>query len=290
MDRDWLADAGALTLHGGPWTAHVVPRYGMNTLSLRCSGRDVLRTPTDLASFLQLPEGYGTPPLLPANRTRDGVFSFGGRVYQLPVNDTRFHTHKHGTLHISPFTVTERTDAGVSGYLDNTGELYPFPFRMTIRCCADAEGYHQSYTLRNTGAGSMPVIFAIHAAFRAPRRCRIPVRQICLADERCLPTGQLAPVPPSLQPYVDGTQPHGTPVGFCCPAAGRRAELDELVYEVSPQFTHWIVWNGDGHQDFLCVEPQTAASNALQRPGEAMVLRPEESVCFSTRIHTRDVI
>lgn len=275
-----------VTLQRGSWTARVSPRYGMNTLSLCWNGREVLRSPPSWEAFRQLPEGYGTPPLLPANRTKDGIFVFEGRMYTLPIND-RFHTHKHGYVHTSAFTVTACTECMVEGVLENHGALYPFPFRMTIRTALEGDGLHQSYTLTNIGTGNMPVIFAIHASFTAPRRCCVPVKQVWLADERCLPTMELGPLPEALKPYTDGGPRDGTPVGYCCPAAGRAVELDDMVYEVSPQFTQWIIWNGDGHDGFLCIEPQTAPSNVLCRPGEAMVLRPSESVTFTARIYKR---
>lgn len=264
----------------------MVPRYGMNTLSLRYGGKALLRTPESLAAFLQLPEGYGTPPLLPANRTKDGLIIFEGKAYQLPIND-RSHTHKHGSVHLSPFAVTGQTASVIEGCLENYGALYPFPFRMRIQCRLDEHGYHQKFTVCNTGTGNMPIIFAIHAAFVAPATCRVPIRQIWLADARCMPTGELGPLPPELVPYASGTAPDGSPVGFCCPSVGQRVQIDDFIYHVSPQFTQWVVWNGNGHQGFLCVEPQSAPSNALANPGQAMVLSRGESISFITCIHKK---
>lgn len=286
MTKELLRGLEAIPLRCGKWTAQVSPRYGMNTLSLRWNDRPVLRSPGSLEEFLRLPEGYGTPPLLPANRTKDGTFVFDGRIYTLPIND-RFHTHKHGYVHTSAFTVTFRSESVVEGILENHGEIYPFPFLMTIYTALKENGLHQSYTLKNIGNRDMPVIFAIHASFAAPERCRIPVEKVWLADERCLPTMELGSLPEELKPYTLGEARSDVPVGYCCPAAGLAVELDDMVYEVSSQFTQWIIWNGNGCEGFLCVEPQTAPSNALCRPGEAMVVRPGESVVFSTKIYRR---
>ena len=286
MTEELVRHLEAVTLRCGKWTAQVSPRYGMNTLALCWNGRAVLRSPGSLEEFLRLPEGYGTPPLLPANRTKDGTFEFEGRRYTLPIND-RFHTHKHGYVHTSAFAVTSRSESAVEGILENQGEIYPFPFRMTVCTALEEDGLHQKYTLTNIGKGNMPVIFAIHAAFAAPERCRIPVETVWLTDERCLPTMELGSLPEELKPYTVGEIRGDTPVGYCCPAVGLAAELDDMVYEVSSQFTQWIVWNGNGCEGFLCVEPQTAPSNVLCRPGEAMVVRPGESVVFSARIYRK---
>ena len=260
----------------------------MNTLSLRYDGRPVLRSPQTLEEYLQLPEGFGTPPLLPANRTRDGVFDFEGKRYSLPIND-RFQTHKHGYVHTSAFEVTQLTESSVEGVLENHGEIYPFPFRLTSRAELCEDGLRQTYILCNTGCRNMPVIFAVHTAFVEPKSCCIPIEQIWIADDRCLPTMERAPLPKALRAYTNGAPHDDTPVGYCCPSLGNRVEFDDMVYEVSAQFTQWIVWNGNGHEGFLCVEPQTAPSNVLCRPGEAMVIKPGESEQFTAQICKHEV-
>lgn len=277
-------ELGCLPLTWGPWQAEFTPTYGMNTLSLRWQGQRILRTPPSAEAFLALPEAYGTPPLMPANRTRDGRFTFEGRTYQLPVNDDRYHTHKHGSLHRSPFVLTERTSCRAVGSLVNRGQLYPFPFQMEIVCELGADGYRQTFTLFNTGSENMPVIFAVHAAFVRPERCRIPLGKLWVADDRCIPTGALAPLPSELLPYTDGRPLPPDPVGACCTSGGRCAWIGPFCYEVCGLFREWIVWNGSGAEGFLCVEPQSAPSNALNVPGEALCVAPGARLCFQTRI------
>ena len=284
LDCSWINELNPILLKKGEWEAYVLPQYGMNAIALLNGKKRLLRTPDTKAEFLALPEGFGTPPLLPANRTADGIFRFEGKQYQLPIND-RFHTHKHGFLHTSAFSVACCTAASVEGVYENSGSIYPFPFRMTIRCELYDEGLKQTYTLENIGISNMPVIFAIHAAFHEPESCWIPIESVWLADDRCLPTGQKAPLPAELIPYTDGSSRGNIPVGYCCPSSGNCVRLDDIIFEVSEQFTQWIVWNGDGNQGFLCVEPQTAPSNVLNRPGEAMVVAPGEKVSFWTYIH-----
>ena len=133
MTEELVRHLEAVTLCCGKWTAQVSPRYGMNTLALCWNGRAVLRSPGSLEEFLRLPEGYGTPPLLPANRTKDGTFEFEGRRYTLPIND-RFHTHKHGYVHTSAFAVTSRSESTVEGILENHGEIYPFKWVTDLAC------------------------------------------------------------------------------------------------------------------------------------------------------------
>ena len=98
LDCSWINELNPILLKKGEWEAYVLPQYGMNAIALLNGKKRLLRTPDTKAEFLALPEGFGTPPLLPANRTADGIFRFEGKQYQLPIND-RFHTHNHGFLH-----------------------------------------------------------------------------------------------------------------------------------------------------------------------------------------------
>lgn len=278
----------SVRLHRGPWEARVVPAYGMNMLSLLWHNQPVLRTPGTLEEYLQLPEGYGIPPLLPANRTRDGKFSYRGKDYQLPINDTKYHTHKHGFLHTAAFEITDVGENHITGCCVNHGQLYPFPFTIDITCRLQDDGCYQTFRITNTGMETMPFLFALHTAFTAPKTTEIPVREIWRADERCIPTGEKASLPDDLRPYAEGTTPTGEAVGYCCPSVGREARIGNYLYRVSQQFTQWIIWNGSGHDGFLCVEPQTAPSNALQREGQPLELPPNQTIQFETSIIRAD--
>lgn len=274
-----------IILKNGDWECRIVPAYGMNTLSLSRKGNEILRTPKNLKEFLSIPEAYGTPPLMPANRTRDGRFSFEGKEYSLPIND-RFHCHKHGLLHVSPFQIVSRKDNYVKGCFSNSGEVFPFPFRAETECTLN-DGYEQLYRFSNTGNGNMPLIFAIHAAFRRPESAMIPIKSVWNADSQCLPVGIPQEPEGVILDYMYGKELPDEPseeVGVCCESGGQAAVLGEYCYRVSDNFTQWIVWNGDGNQGFLCVEPQSAPSNALNSKRDLIVLKPGETIEFRTEI------
>jgi aldose 1-epimerase len=79
-------------LRHGDWQADIFPAFGANLIRLAYQGTEILRTPPDLASILGRTILYGTPVLIPANRTANGRFTFNGKNYQLPINEAAFST------------------------------------------------------------------------------------------------------------------------------------------------------------------------------------------------------
>lgn len=275
-----------LLLKNGEWEAAVSPQHGMNTVSLSLRGKEILRIPESASAYNAVPEAYGLPPIMPANRTRNGVFAFEGKEYRLPIND-RFGCHKHGFLPVTPFTVLERTEASVIGIYENRGEIYPFPFRAQMTYSLNSNGYAQEFRFINTGDRTMPVIFAIHAAFRRPETAAVPISGVWEADGQCIPKG--TPVKPegAVLRYMDGQtvlSDTEEPIGVCCVSNGQTASIGDLRYTVSENFTQWILWNGEGNRGFLCVEPQSAPSDALNHKKDLITVLPGQDVVFRTEI------
>ena len=42
-------------------------------------------------------------------------------------------------------------------------------------------------------------------------------------------------------------------------------------------FNQWVLWNGDGTQDFICIEPMSGAVNALNSGVGLVQLQPGEA-------------
>lgn len=74
----------------------------------------------------------GAPILLPANRTKDGKFSFGGKEYSLPINEPYTGAHLHGLVHLQKFEVLSCKDSEITLRYINDGKIYPFPFELKI--------------------------------------------------------------------------------------------------------------------------------------------------------------
>lgn len=272
-----------LFLSRGLWTATIDPTSGANVISLRHGNVPVLQEPRpdNADPFL-----VGAPLLLPANRTANARFSFGGREYQLPVNEAN-GAHLHGLVHNAPFTVDAATESSAVLSLENHGEFYPFPFRLAVAYQLTEEGLHSRYTLTNTGSTPMPFTFGLHTTFREPDSFRVPLRDQQEKDSRHIPTGRHVPLDDQELGYVIGSPSRSLPISGFYRAAGDTAEIGtDYRYQVTG-FDHWILYNGGGRGGFLCIEPQLGGVNALNQPESCPRLLPGEVRTLQTWLTSR---
>ncbi len=271
-------------LQSGAWQARVTPAIGAQILSLTCRGRDVY---LPLLSEEQLEENrflHGSPILLPANRTVDGCFSFEGKHYTLPINEGFNHCNLHGELYLHAFSVTEVREDAISLVYENHGESYPFPFRLALTYQAHPEGFHQRYTLTNTGKGNMPYTFALHTTFAEPVGFSVPIGAVTPRNEETyLPIGENIPLNERQRSFRDGYRMNGERITGYYTSVGRTATVGDFRYTVSELFDHWVLY-GDGSDRFVCIEPQCGAVNGLNLPGKHRILGEGQSEILETEI------
>lgn len=123
------------------------------------------------------------------------------------------------------------------------------------------------------------------------------------AGRTFLPTGELVDIP-YLEELREGKSlvEHALDDAFQTAESGaNEAVLTDLnsgirvVYSADEHFKHWVVYNHDARQGYLCPEPYTWITNApnLQLPQELTgfrVLQPGEQVTTTTRIRMEEVI
>jgi galactose mutarotase-like enzyme len=102
----------------------------------------------------------------------------------------------------------------------------------------------------------MPLAVGYHTNFREPARLAVPIGQRWETDARYLPTGRLLELDSREKAYRDGFTPDGGRVSGFFTAAGLTAEIGSFAYTVSEPFDQWILYNGDGQQGFVSIEPQ----------------------------------
>ncbi len=272
-----------IQLHYQQWQAAIDPEHGMNTVSLTWKDEHILRNPAGQpepgASCL-----HGTPLLLPPNRTADGRFDYEGQAYQLPINEEERNNHLHGYLRFQSFAVTEQSESLVAAEYENKGEIFPFPFKVSLRYHLDGQGYHQHITVENTGSKNMPLTFGIHTNFEEKDYFRVPLDRHCAVDSRYLPTGVLEPLSERQQQFRDGMAPDGGNVDGFYLSGGNVARIGKMEYTVSPNFTHWILYNKWGGQGFVCIEPQCGGVNCLNSGQGLRHLAPGQKETFHTCI------
>lgn len=273
-----------ISLHCGHWEALIAPEFGMNAISLTCKGQSVLRSPESREALAADSCVYGTPLLMPPNRTAGGTFSFDGQEYQLPINEPAFQNHLHGRVHCQTFTVMEMTETYVKASFLNRGEVFPFPFRLDVGCGLTEEGFLQEFVFTNTGETDMPLTFGLHTVFTVKEQIRVPIEKRWRVNPCYIPTGEPEALTEESQAYRDGMNPNHTLVRGFYTAASNEAIIDGFRYRVSGNFDQWVLWNADGEGGFCAIEPMCGAVNALNSGEGLLRLKPGESVRFATSI------
>lgn len=271
-----------LLLNGFGWAAQIAPDQGMCTLRLEYRGKNILRPQTT-----ELPDGvaYGNPMLMPPNRTEAGKFSFDGVAYQLPVNETERNNHLHGFLYLAKFTVTEKTASSVTAVYENKGEGFPFSYRATVHYSLGADGYRQSFTFQNLDIMDMPLTFALHTNFVAPKVLQVPLGKRWVTNDCFIPNGQLVEPEGTCKELIAGSASQGQIIDGFFLSNGNTVCLDDLRFTVSDNFDQWVLWNQNGDGGFVSVEPQRGAVNALNS-GEGLVrLKPGQAETFTAHIY-----
>lgn len=273
----------------GNWRAEIEPSLGANVTRLEYEGKDVLVPLKSTAQLAVNPYLQGAPILLPANRTKDGKFTFDGKEYTLPVNEPHTNAHLHGLVHLQVFSLITQNKNSATLRYENKGEIYPFPFVLDVCYTALEDGFRQTYTIQNSGTTPMPATFSLHTTFVEPSCFSLPIDACQEKDERHIPTGRYVPLNAQEQDYVSGSASEGLTISGYYRACGHTAKVGDFRYRVSEEFDHWILFNGRGESGLLCVEPQCGAVDGLNLPDGHRVIAPGKTLTLWTQIERQSI-
>ena len=88
--------------------------------------------------------------------------------------------------------------------------------------------------------------------------------------------------------YLTGSPSKGLYVVSYFLSAGNVATAGDIVYTVSENFDHWILYNAKGERGYICIEPQAGKVNGLNIDDGHKILAPKESVVYSTRFSCKN--
>nr|WP_223290911.1 aldose 1-epimerase [Streptomyces avicenniae] len=235
-------------LRAGDTELTVRPDQGARLSSLRIAGTEVLRQGERFGSFVMAPW---------CGRTRDGRFSNGGTVHQLP-QDAGPHAI-HGTVRKRAWR-TVAADATSAAFVTELTDPWPWPGRVTqlvelapdgggltltlgVETLGDSfpaqAGWHPWF-LRNLGDGGRDVELAFTPAWQEER------------GEDHLPTGRR--LPPRPGPWDDCFgMPDGVAVTLTWP--------ERLELTVTSRAPWAVVY--DEMAEAVCVEPQSGPPDGL---------------------------
>lgn len=252
-----------ITLTGFGWNASISTDTGANLISLTFQGTNILRPLQD-----SCPDPFiaGSPLLFPANRTANGCFYFGGMKYALPVTEEKSGANLHGALYRQSFSVDHVSTDIARLHYENCGDVYPFPFRITVEYRAEKGAFQSRYQIQNTGSQTMPFTFGLHTTFPEPDCFQVPLDSRQEKDANHIPTGRYVPLNEQEQMYCTGSPSRGLEISGFYKSAGSSALIGENIVYQTEGFDHWILYNGRGNSGFLCIEPQCGGVNGLNLP------------------------
>lgn len=131
------------------------------------------------------------------NRIRDGVYTFAGVEYQLPITERSTNTASHGLVFTQGFTLHEHTESslGLCTVLEPQ-RGYPWRLRIEERLSLSEDGLTHRITATNLSADAAPFGMAVHPYFLVgPEHNRaidewsltVPAASYLRVDERMLP-------------------------------------------------------------------------------------------------------
>ena len=274
-----------ITLKNSEWAAKICPRPGANIIALKYREKDVLRPLEDEKQLENNPYVFGSPILMPANRTYKGKFTVEGKEYNMPLNEPQNNCHLHGLVLFQSFETLDVTaDTAVLRINDGKCTSYPFPYALTVHYSLTDNGLLSSYELENIGQGNMPFTFCLHTTFIEPENFSCPIDMCLEKDAHHVPTGKYVELSETENAYVHGSPSRKINISGYYHACGDTAKIGDFIYRISDNFDHIVLYNGGGESGFLCVEPMSGKVNGLNMPDGHRVIAQGEKIKFTTHI------
>lgn len=159
---------------------------------------------------------------------------------------------------------------------------FPFESDLTLEYILGKDGLTVTYTATNNDDHDMPSVFALHPYYkllggRDGTFVRIPARSVMKADAELLPTGEIVPVAGTKHDLNQERPVKGMMFDDVFtdlkPGQYPYVEYPELGLRVthitSEDVTHAVLFTRCEKDGFICLEPQTGATNAMNLDARA---------------------
>jgi aldose 1-epimerase len=254
------------------------PKHGGAIRECWCLGYPLLRAspagagadPLELACF----------PMVPyANRIAGGRFAAGERRVQLERNSDTGPHPLHGQGWRACWRVTDASASDATLQLEAGGDEWPWRYRAEQHFRLSRSGLSLRLSIENLAGTPMPAVLGLHPYFVGAENARVQAHlpRVWTADESSLPLEEV-PTPPAWS-FDAGRAISALPLDNCFSgwdgvAVLRWPDRTATLRATNCRFLQLYV---PGGRDFFCLEPQTAATGALNRDvAEAALVRPGE--------------
>jgi aldose 1-epimerase len=281
----------------GETEAEFVPGANMVCRSLRHRGAELLDPGQGVEAYAQRGKTMGIPLLYPwANRLAGPSYRVGETTVRLPGAEGHYATDPnglpiHGALpghlrwSVETGSPAERLTARLEWSAPELLELFPFEHELVIEAEAATGGLSLTTTVRATGSQPVPAAFGFHPYLRIPGSSRrdwqiaLGASQRLVLDEQMIPTGAEEPLAP--REFVLGDQSWDDALGALDSgtSGGARFQVSDVDTTVTVTFEEGFdyaqVYAPPGH-DYICFEPMTAPTNALDSGRGLVLVAPGE--------------
>lgn len=171
----------------------VVTAVGASLREYTVDGRDVV-LPFDES---EIPPAFSGAVLAPwPNRLRDGVYSYDGKTFEVPLTEHLRHTALHGLVDHATFETTAATATSVTlEHVIVPTHGYPWPVRVRLTYTLTSTGLHVTAEGTNLGATTAPYGIGFHP-WLSPGdgdlddcTLQVDAARHVTVDDRLLPTG-----------------------------------------------------------------------------------------------------
>jgi len=288
----------SVTIAAGALEATFLPEVGMLGTSLRSAGEEYVALAEGVAGYREGRQ-TGLPLLAPWGNRLEG-WRYRAADVDVDLEGLALTTEEHGLPIHGTMTaavgweVVEREEARLwtrfrYGARPDLLAAFPFPHDLEIDARVDRDALQIAPTLHPMSDRPVPVAFAWHPYLRLPSgdraswRLRLPARDHLELDPRGIPTGASKSEDAEDAPVGDRTFDDLYALRDDHEIAlenGRR----RLTVQYDTGYPYAQVFAPPG-ADFVCLEPMTAPTNALNM-GACPLVAPGQSftACFSIAI------
>jgi aldose 1-epimerase len=226
------------------------------------------------------------------NRVRNGNYSFEGRNYQLPINESNLGNAIHGFLARKKFEISEEKCndelAEVSFIHNYTGDFpgYPFPFIFTLTYSISSKGtFTVNFKCQNTGQTNMPFACGWHPYFKI---ANVDISHLeinfsptlkYISDAQMIPMAEESvsiPMPVRFsETTLDNVFKLESPTEHLTELSDRESKISLFLKQNSVEFPYLVVF-APHSENCVAIEPMTGNTDAFNTGDGLQVLSPNE--------------
>ena len=278
----------------------IAPDKGATISDLKLANQSIYDGYSNLEDLETLAWGRGILLGPFPNRLKDGKYSFEGKNYQFPINDTATGTALHGFVNQLKFTLgdvklnEEKASISCHTYYDGNFEYYPFPFLAEIQySLSKKEGLSLCFSITNRGKSNMPVGLGWHPYFTLSEKVnnstlQLPKLEMIEIDGSMIPTGKLTPF--NIFEKLAKIDDFVLDNCFKLEQSNEFArviiegEKGRLIYTQSTDIPYLQVFTPP-HRNSIALEPMTCNVDAFNNEDGLKILAPNETIELKCQVN-----